>query len=164
MRRIFDRYFPALADDDRETVVDILDHICRTKIKYLELLQERIAQEKAPLLAPLHAEIEARAVRAVSNRWECGAMTAALFVFVIGALLLALAVDLLAETMAMKSSCGKIRAPQRGDGRRAMPRRESAPAKKVPVHGCQGRGVLHRDEHSRLASRIRAADHSRSQQ
>ena len=68
---IFDRYFPALADDDRETVVDILDHICRTKIKYLELLQERIAQEKAPLLAPLHAEIEARAVRAVSNRWEC---------------------------------------------------------------------------------------------
>ena len=45
-------------------------------------------------------------------------MTAALFVFVIGALLLALAVDLLAETMAMKSSCGKIRASQRGDGRR----------------------------------------------
>jgi hypothetical protein len=59
--RIFDRHFAGLADDDRENVVDILDHICRTKIKYLELLQERIAQEKAPLLAPLHAEIEARA-------------------------------------------------------------------------------------------------------
>jgi Protein of unknown function (DUF3102) len=77
--RIFDRHFAALADDDRASVNDNLFYgctqalaHCRTQIKYLELLQERIAQERAPLFAGLTAINPRSRPRAVASAIRYG--------------------------------------------------------------------------------------------